>query len=1709
MRLALPKSFDLRGGVGEYMGARGGNGIQCLAVVVLFLLSTLMHGYAPLSEPRLNQSNQPLEVPTALGQSNIVSIGSYPDGANSKIKIGVPDGEALDTLHLNIDSAPLVSSTGFSITESSDFSTNTIYDGVDVNGSSLTILPQGWEWDFENSNHGWTLGTPAWLWGHDSVLGPTAGVNSGTKAIYTYDGNYPNGMSSTIWATSPVMNCSSCSGSWDLSFMKRLGVESNSYDHAYVAVKGPTGSWSNVYSSGYVSDSSFSLQTISISNYVLNNPAFQVRFGIGTTDGSVTYTGWNVDDVSVMPSGTGVSSGEGNWTSAPFSPSSLGQGEMKTYGFLHMDALVPTGEVFEWRLLDASTNLPIPGFEHSVAKSVDLGMVDWEAYPSVRLSIHMKSQNGGVPVIHGIHLEGNMVEDFSDDPTGFGWSLQGTSWANGKVSGSGTLESPTINVRSGFGGFDSNSILSANGKMQYSLDGGTNWIDLVDGKQWLSKPSFSVQFRVLSTGGSWNLDTFDVELIRTSVADGLRIDVGMDGVSDWSLEEKSLGRLGIQDRLMDGSMWQTFPSTPSSSAIFTMLLPSAGVDAFEFGVASPGQSMTSPFLSMAVDGQDFMSYPLSTLDDLQVVRLSSTDLNSLNSALSQATPTHGPEGLPMVEVTARIGSSVSSSNVLFGGIFAPYDASLSLQFDSDDPVVIAINSALLSSTPVLGTKEIDLPVRMKSSGAIQLTVVGQTTESSLTPISISVSNVTDTFTPSTDWVEVSSVFDLANLDVTDAESYVKSNGWSVALHLQGQSAQSETRCQMISLPVLGSSVSGCVNQGTSMVWTMDGADGEIKMLGSGSLLQVDHRFKFTQQWDDEESLSVSVSLLSPSGPMLPVSTNFGLGTSKGVENDVELIDWSIVNENGVHSLLDMPYLHPGEDVIVEVNLGFENVHMSPSPRTGSTLVRFLVDGSEVQSSSIIIDGTVQFPWTIPTGKQSIDLEIDVSALVGQAIVYAVPNSVTFEFDTVDPELISVSVSEFDHVDASPSTEIDFVIADRPVLPSHAEAHVWRSWVDDSNQDGEMQLDEVLSHPLELPVNLTYLQGIYSLDLDTSSAFTGSYFSGWLDVADPAGNQMLGSGTLEEPLFNVQVNNDGTPQLGSSVASWSHGDSSWLHPGESNVLYLPLWDPNGITDISFVELDLAGNQNNPVVLQWNSSTQKCTSFEIYLDIESCQLIPSQPGNLFSSEGILQVNFSISWGFDPDVSLTRIPTVHVQDHRGQSNTLTVPDLSWQFSGEVDVDPQTLKFVIDGEVVDTLGTWVKPREDILVHGNLTWFRSSREVMQPTELKIKVGTSEEVVESVNGSFTQVITSPLTPGSYGMFTSLYNPSNGAIDRTPISAPAWFIVDDKMPELVGVPSPQNEILLLESTWQNLQFEVLISEKDRLHEDSLVIHWSVHPEGIGQSSLSVLNGSESLSVVGGRAFGEEILCAANLNLDELLTSDMKDDALEIRIWVTGRDMAGHEIDPRYNDIDSPLAVWLLEQRIAEYSFGTPEMKPNKDLAAGEPISLGVTITNLGLADGDAQIFVELVESNGARTRIDARGIQIEAGDTYVYSKEWIPDRAGTMWIEYQIINGPSAQTSTMYVDEASSDGLFSSIAAVNPVLLVIIFLLSTALVGLLIFGLKAPQPTSLNARQRQQMAKPLPRISQSVAQQPAQPKQAVSGPYGAPQQVASPGENPYK
>jgi hypothetical protein len=154
-----------------------------------------------------------------------------------------------------------------------------------------------------------------------------------------------------------------------------------------------------------------------------------------------------------------------------------------------------------------------------------------------------------------------------------------------------------------------------------------------------------------------------------------------------------------------------------------------------------------------------------------------------------------------------------------------------------------------------------------------------------------------------------------------------------------------------------------------------------------------------------------------------------------------------------------------------------------------------------------------------------------------------------------------------------------------------------------------------------------------------------------------------------------------------------------------------------------------------------------------------------------------------------------------------------------------------------------------------------------------------------------------------------------------------------------------------------------------------------------------------------------------------------------------------------------------------------------------------IKNTGEASGFAQLVLERVESNGAKTRIHAQEIEIQSGGIGLFSHKWTVDREGTMWIEFSIINGPSEKTETFYVEDDSGNGLLGGFSTINPVLLVIIFVFTVSLVGLLIFGLRKPQ---VNQQRLPGYVKTVPKL-----------KSSQEAAYSSQQHDQSPGENPYE
>ena len=155
----------------------------------------------------------------------------------------------------------------------------------------------------------------------------------------------------------------------------------------------------------------------------------------------------------------------------------------------------------------------------------------------------------------------------------------------------------------------------------------------------------------------------------------------------------------------------------------------------------------------------------------------------------------------------------------------------------------------------------------------------------------------------------------------------------------------------------------------------------------------------------------------------------------------------------------------------------------------------------------------------------------------------------------------------------------------------------------------------------------------------------------------------------------------------------------------------------------------------------------------------------------------------------------------------------------------------------------------------------------------------------------------------------------------------WFIVDNEAPRVAAVDQPGFNTVLKEDAWKDLQFELRLRENARVGESTLQLHWSLNEAGLGLNSYTYDNGSVPLVVLGERLNGESIPVRCVLNLDELMLPAFRTKPIELRVWVTGADESGLTIDAVFNDVDAPLRVWTLEQRVADYVVSPLELKPN--------------------------------------------------------------------------------------------------------------------------------------------------------------------------------------
>jgi hypothetical protein len=158
--------------------------------------------------------------------------------------------------------------------------------------------------DFE-SDPGWTtegqwaFGNPTGGGGQYGNPDPTSGHTGSNVYGYNLFGDYANDLPQRH-LISPAIDFSGVSGS-ELMFWRYLNVEQPNYDHAKLGISTNGTTYTTLWENdGEITDSDWSQVSYDIAAIADGQPAVYLRWTMGTTDSSWQFSGWNIDDLSVV-----------------------------------------------------------------------------------------------------------------------------------------------------------------------------------------------------------------------------------------------------------------------------------------------------------------------------------------------------------------------------------------------------------------------------------------------------------------------------------------------------------------------------------------------------------------------------------------------------------------------------------------------------------------------------------------------------------------------------------------------------------------------------------------------------------------------------------------------------------------------------------------------------------------------------------------------------------------------------------------------------------------------------------------------------------------------------------------------------------------------------------------------------------------------------------------------------------------------------------------------------------------------------------------------------------------------------------------------------------------------------------------------------------------------------------------------------------------
>ncbi|MEC8242494.1 MAG: hypothetical protein VX023_02115, partial [Candidatus Thermoplasmatota archaeon] len=1140
---------------------------------------------------------------------------------------------------------------------------------------------------------------------------------------------------------------------------------------------------------------------------------------------------------------------------------------------------------------------------------------------------------------------------------------------------------------------------------------------------------YRYQLRIVHNGSntaSWQAKALSWTLLGGKHPAQPAIDFNQDGFVEWGGSDSRVGSWGWQDRFENGL--ETIPVTPGISGTDSVYawLPRDNIQSFSVGVMAETGVLSGLYLR--VGNQLIANWSYDNVKSAYVT-LNSSQLYALSYAATTASSV-GFLGANFVQMELEV---TGTGGMTMAGLSVPYPVSISLDSDQQSPMVLGINDARSNLANIGGQHVIPIPFVSDSAGGLLVSLDGVNYSSDVEIMSTYMEDPVEILTTGQKWHTMHTEFKVS-----------ASNPGLVRLDVVGDRNHATWL-----IPTGGGSPIG---QGDSELVELHPTDW-LTFTENGDDVSVAVQYRIEPGWDDEDYLTASTRLVLSNGVVsIPATHAWGSpnGDSKALENDLEIKSVTFSTELG-ELPSDEYYLPAGQNVDISVDIGFEGLSDRESFADGDAQVVLYQGSNEIVNTTSLDVDMWNYTDSVPFTNGVLNWRIEVLPLEGGGVTDDAEYERTFFADSVIPSVYWSSVAAYDHRAKSSSQTIQVQITDQPILPSNVEAMVWRQWINDYDFNGLPSPDEYQSFSdVLLPNDLTAFVGQYTIILDDTGSEEGDKVAVYLTGNDPAGHPLENNGTGEEGehLFMYQIKRDGPPSIPAAAFSWDDGRKTWLHPMISYEFDVMMNEPNGGSDLSVVEVQLASQQNSDrLPISWDVLTGECTTTSPHLVIEDCEMIGQNgPAGPYEEDITLNVEFHLLWTI-PDLGDTkREPKLIVMDRAGNTDQQAFPTLRWRSSGDMYIPDETIQLVINQGTVVEDGARIAPGSSFEVSGDVLFQETNTRPDFDCPVSVVFDGNVYSTTAINGAWTADVTASEDSGKKALTWNVDCTSGQGDDVTDESNNRWILIDGTGPTPVEIINPRPNTILETEVYE---VRIAITEEGGLDVESLQLEWWVEDADTGDR---LTTGFEPLTLEGNDFAGTQLEVFANVDLSGI-TDTMIENRLILFVKVNGRDLADNAVlGMNGAPGGSEIAQWELEWLRPEFTIGPLDVSYTRlILEVGQSTSVQALVSNDGSLDGTVQATAYVVRLNGTKEVLQRPTLEIPAQTKGLISIDWVPTTEGIQWIEIELEDGQTSKGPTVDVRPARDQGFIENLfGEVNPIIgsVVALIFVSIIVTGLL-------------------------------------------------------------